>query len=123
MVLSLAQPNVRTDIINETCMSQRSNIATYRVILRGLLDEAVKPDSRIWEQPMVSRAQPRLGTVSISITMIGLVIAITIIVIINMIRICSDVDCRSSGSLSTDMILLPCASWITGWEAKAAPKT
>ena len=42
---------------------------------------------------MGSTAQSRLGTVSISITMIGLVIAITIIAIINMIRICSDVHC------------------------------
>ena len=40
-----------------------------------------------------SSTQSRLGAVSISITMIGLVIAITIIAIINMIRICSDVHC------------------------------
>ena len=68
------------DIINETCMSQRSNTATYRVILGGLLDEAVKPDSCIWELALGSTAQSRLGTVSISITMIGLVIAITLAV-------------------------------------------
>ena len=46
---------------------------------------------------MVSIAQPRLGTVSISIMNIGLVIGITIIVIVNMIRILSDVDWRSRG--------------------------
>ena len=113
-LLSLAQPHIGANIMIETYMSLRSNIATYPVILRGLQDEAVKPVSGISEQPLVSRAQPLLEAVSISIIVVGLAIATTIIiVIINMTRICGVVGCRSYGSLSTGMFLVPCASWIT----------
>ena len=60
----------------------------YRIhLFRACIKDAVA------SMALGSSTQSRFGAVSISITMFGLVIAITIIVIINTIRICSDVHC------------------------------